>query len=99
MLTREGCPRELAISLPKRLTKDYPTHGYAISLDEAAELGLPVKPIAEYEFCEQVLACHEENRASRTDVIEVLNVIDIADEAVVDEKPAPVVAKRKRKSA
>jgi len=99
MLTREGCPRELAISLPKRLTKDYPTHGYAISLDEAAELGLPVKPIAEYEFCEQVLACYEENRASRTDVIEVLNVIEIADEAVVDAKPAPVVAKRKRKSA
>ena len=99
MLTREGCPRELAISLPKRLTKDYPTHGYAISLDEAAELGLPVKPIAEYEFCEQALACYEENRASRTDVIEVLNVIEIADEVAVDEKPAPVVAKKRKKSA
>ena len=99
MLTREGCPRELAISLPKRLTKDYPTHGYAISLDEAAELGLPVKPIAEYEFCEQVLACYEENRASRTDVIEVLNVIEIADESVVDEKPAPVAPKKRKKSA
>ena len=99
MLTREDCPRELAMSLPERLTKDYPTHGYAISLDEAAELGLPVKPIAEYEFCEQVIACYDENQASRTDVIEVLNVIDIPDEAVVDEKPAPVVAKKRRKSA
>ena len=99
MLTREGCPRELAISLPKRLTKDYPTHGYAISLDEAAELGLPVKPIAEYEFCEQVLACYDENRASRTDVIEVLNVIEIAELAVANETPAPVTPKRKRKSA
>ena len=61
MLTREACPRELAMRLPERLTKDYPTHGYAISMDEAAELGLPVKPIAEYEFCEQVIACYNEN--------------------------------------
>jgi hypothetical protein len=99
MRTRESCPRELAMSLPERLTKDYPTHGYAISLDEAAELGLPVKPIAEYEFREQVIACYDENRASRTDVIEVLNVIDVAGEAAVDEKPAPVRAKRKKKSA
>ena len=99
MLTREDCPRELAMSLPERLTKDYPTHGYAISLDEAAELGLPVKPIAEYEFCEQVIACYDENRASRTDVIEVLNVIEIAGDAVADDKPAPASAKRKKKSA
>ena len=27
MLTREDCPRDLAMSLPDRLTKDYPTHG------------------------------------------------------------------------
>jgi hypothetical protein len=99
MLTREDCPRELAMSLPERLTKDYPTHGYAISLDEAAELGLPVKPIAEYEFCEQVIACYDDNRASRTDVIEVLNVIDVAGEAAVEEKPAPVRAKKRKKSA
>ena len=98
MLTREGCPRELAMSLPERLTKDYPTHGYAISLDEAAELGLPVKPIAEYEFCEQVIACYDENRASRTDVIEVLNVIEIADLAVANETPEPAAPKRKKKS-
>ena len=57
------------------------------------ELGLPVKPIAEYEFCEQVLACYEENQASRTDVIDVLNVIEIPDEAVVDDEPAPAKPK------
>ena len=89
MLTREACPRELAMSLPDRLTKDYPTHGYAISLDEALELGLPVKPIAEYEFCEQVIACYNENQASRTDVIDVLNVIGCE----------PAKPKRKKKSA
>ena len=99
MLTREGCPRELAMSLPEKLTKDYPTHGYAISLDEAAELGLPVKPIAEYEFCEQVIACYDENQASRTDVIDVLNVIEIADATAADEKPVSAAPKRKRKSA
>jgi hypothetical protein len=87
------------MSLPERLTKDYPTHGYAISLDEAVELGLPVRPIAEYEFCEQVIACYDENRASGTDVIEVLNVIEIADLAVAAEKPEPVAPKRKKKSA
>ena len=99
MLTREDCRRELAMSLPERLTKDYPTHGYAISLDEAVELGLPVRPIAEYEFSEQVIACYDENRASGTDVIEVLNVIEIADDAVAAAKPEPVAPKRKKKSA
>ena len=92
MLTREDCPRELAVSLPQRLTKDYPTHGYAISLDEAAELGLPVRPLAEYEFCEHVLACYDENQASRTNVIEVLNVVEIA--GGQEKKP-----KKKKKSA
>jgi len=99
MLTRDDCPRDLAMSLPDRLTKDYPTHGYAISLDEAAELGLPVKPIQEYEFCEQVLACHEENQASRTDVIEVLNVLEIQGHTAANDEPAPVKPKRKKKSA
>ena len=99
MLTREACPRELAMSLPERLTKDYPTHGYAISLDEAAELGLPVKPIAEYEFCEQAIACYEENQASRTDVIEVLNVIEIADDTAADDKQEPAKPNRKKKPA
>lgn len=99
MLTREDCSRELAMSLPERLTKDYPTHGYAISLDEAVELGLPVKPIAEYEFFEQVIACYDENQASGTDVIGVLNVIEMAGEAVAAEKPEQVAPKRKKKSA
>lgn len=94
MLTRGDCPRELATRLPQRLTKDYPTHGYAISLDEAAELGLPVKPIAEYEFCQQVMACYEENQASRTNVVEVLNVVELAGpDGEREAKP------RKKKSA
>ena len=99
MLTREDCPRELAMSLPDRLTKDYPTHGYAISLDEASELGLPVKPIEEYEFCEQVIACHEENQASRTDVIEVLNVLEMQGDTDPDDGQVPAKPKRKKKSA
>ncbi len=63
------------------------------------ELGLPVRPIAEYEFSEQVIACYDENRASGTDVIEVLNVIEIADLAVANETPEPAAPKRKKKSA
>jgi hypothetical protein len=46
-----------------------------------------------------VLACYDENRASRTDVIEVLNVIEIAELAVANETPVPVAAKKRRKSA
>ena len=99
MLTREDCPRDLAMSLPDRLTKDYPTHGYAISLDEAAELGLPVKPIGEYEFCEQVIACHDENQASRTDVIEVLNVLEMQGDTDPDDGQVPAKPTRKKKSA
>ncbi len=96
MLTRKDCPPELATSLPGRLTKDYPTHGYAISLDEAAELGMPVKPLAEYEFCEHVIACYEQNQASRTNVIEVLNVIEIAG---ADDEQEPAKQKKRKKSA
>lgn len=95
MLTRQDCPPDLAMSLPKRLTKDYPTHGYAISLDEAAELGLPVRPLADYEFCGQVMACYLENQASRTNVIEVVNVIEIAGPGTPDE----ATPKSRRKSA
>lgn len=95
MLTRQDCPPELAMSLPERLTKDYPTHGYAISLAEAAELGLPVRPIAEYEFCRQVLACYAENQASRTHVAEVLNVVEIGGEGDEHEAKRP----KKKKSA
>jgi hypothetical protein len=42
-----------------------------------------------------VIACYEENQASRTNVIEVLNVIEIAGSDSTHE-PNP---KRKRKSA
>lgn len=95
MQTRQDCPRELAVRLPQRLTKNYPTHGYAISLDEAAELGLPVKPIAEYEFCRQVMSCYEENQASRTNVIDVVNVVELAG-PVAEQQPKP---KKTKKSA
>ncbi|MCV7368138.1 SDH family Clp fold serine proteinase [Mycolicibacterium duvalii] len=52
MLTRNDCPPELARTVPRQLMEDYPTHGYVISIDQAKELGLPVKPLAEYEFAE-----------------------------------------------
>lgn len=96
MLTREDCPPELAVSLPQRLATTYPTHGYAISLEEAAELGLPVRPIAEYEYCEQVIACYEENQAGRNNVVEVINVLEIG--GPTDELQ-PAKPKKQKKSA
>jgi hypothetical protein len=46
-----------------------------------------------------VIACYDENRASGTDVIDVLNVIETADLAVANATPEPAAPKRKKKSA
>lgn len=77
MLTREGCPHELAKELPERLTKQYPTHGYAISIEEARELGLPVKPMKEYEYAEQVSHFYEDKCASHTSVVGLVKVVSL----------------------
>jgi hypothetical protein len=47
-----GCtePDEIA----RALVMDFPTHGYVISIDQAQELGLPVKQMAEYEHANLV---------------------------------------------
>lgn len=54
MLTRQDFPPELASSIPNQLVEDYPTHGFVISIAQAKELGLPVMPLAEYEFADYV---------------------------------------------
>jgi ATP-dependent protease ClpP protease subunit len=52
LLKDVGCddPAEIA----RALVMDFPTHGYVISIDQAQELGLPVKEIASYEHAEVV---------------------------------------------
>jgi hypothetical protein len=41
-----------------RLVTNFPTHGFVIDYGEARKLGLPVKPIAEYEHLESVRRAH-----------------------------------------
>ena len=76
MLTRNDCSSELARRLPDRLTKDFPTHGYAISIEEAGELGLPVRPMHEYEYAEHVMDFYDENQARRNSVVGLIRVIE-----------------------
>jgi hypothetical protein len=49
MATRNDCPPGLANAVPEQLLEGYPTHGFVVSLEEARELGLPVRPMSEYE--------------------------------------------------
>ena len=46
-----------------------------------------------------MLACHEENQASRTDVIEVLNVLEMQGDTDTDDGQVPAKPQRKKKSA
>jgi ATP-dependent protease ClpP protease subunit len=56
LLNDVGCndPTEIA----RALVMDFPTHGYVISLDQAQELGLPVRNIDLYEHAAYVKELH-----------------------------------------
>ena len=47
-----------AAEIAKELVEQFPTHGFVIAHDEASRLGLPVKPIREYDHLKDVRACH-----------------------------------------
>lgn len=52
--------------IAKALVETFPTHGYVISPNEAKALGLPVLPIADYEFAEAVrVAVRQEEGGAR----------------------------------
>lgn len=56
-LLRDTAPRKSRV-IARRLVENYPTHGFVISIEEAAVLGLPVRPIAEYDYLGQVRQLH-----------------------------------------
>jgi hypothetical protein len=76
---------------PKRiadaLVETFPTHGYAISLKEADSLGLPVHPIQEYEFVDQVRAAHR-GYEDGTDPIIAFCPLDAIAKAAETPEPA-----------
>lgn len=47
-----------ADQIATKLVEDFPTHGYVICFDDCKRLGLPVKPIGDYDLIEQVRRCH-----------------------------------------
>lgn len=47
-----------ASSIATRLVENYPTHGFVISYQEAQKLGLPVRPIDDYDLLEHVRRLH-----------------------------------------
>jgi len=63
LLRKTGCPN--AGQIAKALVEDFPTHGYAISIDTASKLGLPVKSLEEYEFANQVLGAVRQEEAGK----------------------------------
>jgi hypothetical protein len=56
LLAMTGCSR--AGQIANRLVENFPTHGYVIAYDEARQLGLPVRPLGEYEFLEPARGLH-----------------------------------------
>jgi len=54
MLTEHRQPAQVAHSL----VENFPTHGYVIAYQEAHRLGLPVRPLAEYDLLDAVRPIH-----------------------------------------
>lgn len=52
--TAKGDPDEIA----NKLVEDFPTHGYVIAYQDALQLGLPVKPIGEYDLLDAARKLH-----------------------------------------
>ena len=51
-------PRSKAAEVASTLVEKYPSHAFVISYDEAESLGLPVRPIGEYDLREPMQALH-----------------------------------------
>ncbi len=79
----------------KALVETFPTHGYVISPKEAKSLGLPIRPISEYEFADAVrIAVRQEEAGSR-----LIHFGPMQGDSQSGPKPAKkVVRTRKRKA-
>lgn len=66
-------PHPQAVSIPRALVEDYPTHGFIISWQEAADrLGLPARPIGEYDLQKEARALHRAFEDGRVNMIELM---------------------------
>jgi hypothetical protein len=58
--------------LPRKLVEEFPAHGFVISPEEAARLGLPVYPMDAYEDSDEVLTWYRHAKDAQLNVVEVL---------------------------
>lgn len=55
-----------ADEVARSLVHDYPSHDFVISIDEARSLGLPVRPIEEYDLLDAVRTVHRHAESNRS---------------------------------
>ena len=64
--------------LSRKLVEDYPTHGFVISQEEAARLGLPIAPLSEYEYGQLARLLHRRHEEERSNVVTVVDLDEVA---------------------
>lgn len=71
---REGAgPHPEAVRIPQSLVEDYPTHGFVISWQEAADrLGLPARPIGEYDLAKEARTLHRAFEDGRVNIVDLM---------------------------
>ena len=74
--------------IAKALVETFPTHGYVISLKEAKSLGLPVRPIADYDLAGAVRAAVRQEEAGAR-LIHFTPMPDASQEPAKTAKKAP----------
>ncbi len=90
-VTTRYAERLLARTVPENnkqvaasLVENFPTHGFVIDFAEASQMGLPVKPLDEYDLLEQVRNLHRyaEDRYSEDGarIVDFRSVRELADE-------------------
>jgi hypothetical protein len=97
---KSPAPRRIA----KALVETFPTHGYVISREEASEVGLPIRPLDDYEFADAVREVHRvaEDGArlikfcSLDEFVKVPEETDETEEAA-ETKAAPAPKSRKQR--
>jgi hypothetical protein len=70
-----------ATSMAARLVENYPTHGFVISYQEAQKLGLPVRPIADYDLLEHVRRLHRRAYDDSSPIVQFSSMAEFLKEA------------------
>jgi hypothetical protein len=76
-LLEDTAKKGRAADIALRLVQDFPTHGFVISYDDADSLGLPVKPIEEYDKLDLVRELHRDHEDSGEEMIAVMVMPDV----------------------